>query len=130
MGGPQYADDFLAHYGIKGMRWGKRSRSAESSSSSSKEAPSTSSDHEKASELKTKKISSMSNAELKALNNRMQLEKTYSELMSTPNAQVSTSKGMKYVKDAVAVAGTVRQVYDLYNSPMVKDIKNLINQAK
>jgi hypothetical protein len=65
-------DDILAHFGVKGMKWGKRSS-----------APS-SADAEKATAIKVKakksKTESLSNAELQAAINRMQLEQNFKRL--------------------------------------------------
>lgn len=84
-------DNFLAHYGVKGMKWGKRraERQAERESTQSK-------DHKKVSGLKKKRVDEMSNAELEALNKRMNLEQQYSRL--NPK---KTSAGSKFAQDIV-----------------------------
>lgn len=71
-------DDFLAHYGVKGMKWGVR-RKRGSNGLVSTEA-------ERASQLleKVKKeggVQSLSNKELGDLNKRLQLERQYSQLI-------------------------------------------------
>jgi hypothetical protein len=57
----------LTHFGVMGMRWGRRKSSS-------------SSDHLTVSRIKKKKVHEMSNEELKVLTSRMQLEKQYKDL--------------------------------------------------
>lgn len=66
-------DNQLTHYGIKGMKWGVRRRRKSTPSSPS-------ADYTKAKQIKKKRISEMSNDELKALTQRLQLEKQYRDL--------------------------------------------------
>jgi hypothetical protein len=80
----------VVHYGTKGMKWGvrkKRSRSSESS---------------EASTLRKKKGFQLTNDELKTVNARLSLEKSYSDLNPS-----STKKAQKAV---VALAGTLAAV--------------------
>lgn len=82
----------LYHYGVLGMKWGRRKGSASSSSTRS----SKSEDHVRAKALKKKKLSQLSNAELKELNNRMQLESQYKNLKKQ-----NISTGRKFVQDVI-----------------------------
>lgn len=69
----------LQHHGILGQKWGVRrteSQLARTGKSSIKE----SSDYKKAAELKKKPISSLSNDELRILNNRLQAETQYKNI--------------------------------------------------
>lgn len=86
----------LYHYGVLGMRWGRRKGSASSGSTKS----SKSEDHVRAKALKKKKLSQLSNAELKELNNRMQLESQYKNLK-----RQNISAGQKFVKDVAYESG-------------------------
>lgn len=62
---------YLKHWGVLGMKWGvRRNRSTGSESQ----------DHITTRAIKKKKISEMSNEELKQLTTRLQLEKQYSDL--------------------------------------------------
>lgn len=80
----------IKHYGTKGMRWGvrtKRSRSSESKESST---------------LRKKKGFQLSNDELKKVNARLSLEKSYSDLNPS-----STKKAQKAV---IGLAGTLAAI--------------------
>lgn len=107
--------DILAHYGIKGMRWGVRRVNPSGKSSKKEEA---SEDHKRSREQKAHPVSSMSNKELKDLNNRLQLEKTYKEL--TGKNQSVIKRGMKPAKEILEVGTTMAAMYTLYNSPAGK----------
>lgn len=73
--GEDLVSDFLAHYGVLGMKWGKRKNS--DGSTGKKPA---SSDHIETREIKKKPVSEMSNAELQKIVTRMNLEMQYSKL--------------------------------------------------
>lgn len=72
-------DGTLQHHGILGQKWGVRRTDAQlgrANRTSEKE----SSDYKKVSELKKKSVSSLSNEELRILNNRLQAETQYKNL--------------------------------------------------
>ena len=78
-------DEILAHYGVKGMRWGVRTKSGSDSSTAAPKKPKTySSDADKASALgkqaKKQGAQSLSNDEMSLLIRRMQLDSQYSQL--------------------------------------------------
>lgn len=100
----------LSHAGIKGMRWGvRRYRNKDGSltPAGKKRYNSMSEDARTASDLKKKKPSEMSNAELKKLNERVRLEQEYSRL--NPN---TVQKGWKVVAATAGVMGTALAVYN------------------
>lgn len=107
--GLDLASNFLAHYGVKGMRWGKR-KSAPDDEPASK-------DHEKSRELIKRSTKSLSNEEIQTINTRLQLERSYGELASQKSV---IQKGNKKAKDYLAVANTAQSIYTFANSPMVK----------
>lgn len=76
-------EEFLAHYGVKGMRWGVRR--------GSKEAPS--SDAARATELRTRakqsKVKALSNKELQEAINRMNLEQQFKRLSTNERPVVT-----------------------------------------
>lgn len=72
----------LEHYGILGMRWGKRKASGSGGSSSGRTAAqkTISKDQAKLIELKKKKLSEMTDDDLRFLNNRLQMQAQYKKL--------------------------------------------------
>ncbi len=81
-------EDFLAHYGVKGMRWGVRK--SEPSASSPRSVPRLSSSHDAAVAARLQSrvnragsTRTLSNAELKQLVTRLNLESQYSNLSRT-----------------------------------------------
>lgn len=118
----------LKHYGIPGMRWGVRrdvGRNGRvvkrgSAGGAPKASRSESSDYKSTKKLRAKDLRQMSNAEIQELNRRLQLEKSYNELMK----QKSTiNKGQKAVKDTLAVVGTVNEGVKAWNSPAGKYVR-------
>lgn len=73
-------NDELQHWGIKGMRWGVRRYQNKDGSLTSAGRKRQMSDDAKATRvLKKKKLSELSNAELRKLNERQSLERTYKQ---------------------------------------------------
>lgn len=70
-------DDFLAHFGVKGMKWGARRSSNMTKEKPSKDAQTALDIRARAKRSKTK---SLSNAELQAAINRMNLEQQFKRL--------------------------------------------------
>jgi hypothetical protein len=77
----------IAHYGTKGMQWGVRKKRSRSSDSKS------------AAKLRRKKGFQLTNDELKKVNARLSLEKTYSQL--------NPSSGAKAKKVIASMAGSM-----------------------
>lgn len=115
----------LAHYGVRGMRWGVRRNADGTTSRTGKRIKSE--DHKEAEGLKKKRVSEMSNQELRRLNERMQLEQNYKQLMAKEGTTIS--KGQRYVKDALSVAKTGQEIYNLANSPAGKAVREVIEQS-
>lgn len=95
----------LCHWGIKGMKWGVRryqNKDGSLTPAGRKRQKNWSEDAKAVSSLRNKKINEMSNAELRKLNERVQLENQYRSL--NPSA---VKKGMKFVAGAVAITGTI-----------------------
>lgn len=72
-------DDVLEHFGVKGMKWGVR-KSKSSDSSGTKTS------------TERKKISDMSDTELRASLNRMQMEKQYKDMTKGPPTRAEAGK--------------------------------------
>jgi len=103
----------LKHYGKKGMKWGViRERGANGRVTSKV----VSEDHAKSRQLKAKPRSQMSNAELEALNKRLQLEKTNNELQSRTALQ-KIKTGTSIAATILAVGGTANAAVNFVRSP-------------
>lgn len=92
----------LYHFGIPGMRWGRRKgRSATPHGNSAHtkvdKINNNSEDHDKKMDLKKKKLSEMSNADLKAFTTRLQLEKQYKDL-----TKAEISPGRKWLSEVIS----------------------------
>ena len=109
---------YLEHFGVKGMRWGVRKQPETVSTGVSKKT--TSSDAALANKITAKAqksgISSLSNAELLALSQRLQLERQYSSLTALP----ATKSGMGKVNDVIKVVNAVNNVIKITQSPVGK----------
>lgn len=82
----------LYHYGVLGMRWGVRRKSARQSSEDSSNVKN----------IRKKRVDEMSNKELIEANNRIQLERQYKSLTG--------GKAKRAVKAFVGTAGTITAV--------------------
>ena len=99
----------LYHFGVKGMKWGVR-KSRSSSGSSKKKRSKTdgwSDDAKEAYRINKKKVNQMSNAELKKLNERRNLERNYHQL--NPNA---VKRGIAVAATTAAALGTMTALYN------------------
>lgn len=74
----EFADDFLRHYGVKGMKWGSRRKSKNSVETSKREDP----------------VKKMSDDQLRRKINRIQMERQYRQLTAPQK-----SAGQKMVQD-------------------------------
>jgi hypothetical protein len=82
-------EQLIEHYGVKGMRWGVR-----------RKRPKSSADSSSVSRLLKKKPRQLSDAELKKINNRLNLERQFSSLNPS-----KTAKGKKFVSSILSNAG-------------------------
>lgn len=111
-------DDILAHYGVKGMKWGVTTKSStpKMKSSDAKLA-------EKASAKARKSgVRSLTNKELQALNQRLNLEQNYSNLTKNDSNIATVRKGHSAVKEILSVGTTVTTAYALATSPVGKAV--------
>ncbi|QFG13616.1 hypothetical protein PBI_SHEPARD_6 [Arthrobacter phage Shepard] len=112
------ADAFLEHYGIKGMRWGKRKASVETAKADD-DAPTAkpSADAQAVSTYKSKVASggvdALSTKELQQLVNRQNLEQQYAKLNPEP-----ISAGQKFMTETLPtvlnVAKTGHEAYRVF----------------
>lgn len=114
--GIEVDEDSFEHYGKKGMHWG-----VVNGQGTARAQKSVSADHQKSRELKAKKRSEMSNAELKQVNERLQLEKTNNELQSRTALQ-KIKTGTQIAGTILAVGATITSAYNFVNSPAGKKI--------
>lgn len=98
---------FLDHHGIKGMKWGIRNKERSGRPASG--------DSKKASELRKKPLSSLTNNQLQTLNTRMNLEQNYKR-MNPKFHQV----GKKRAEEILGTIGIGVTAYSIYHSPAGK----------
>jgi hypothetical protein len=97
----------LEHHGIKGMHWGvRRDRSSRGGPSS---------DFKRTSHLRGKPAHSLTNKQLKSLNERMNLEQNYSRLNPS-----SIKRGLSIASAIIGTATMAVNAYNLFNSPAGK----------
>ena len=121
-----YSNGELYHYGVLGMKWGVRRAQKRSSRIERKGArKGWSEDTIDVSKIRAKKVKQMSNAELRKLNERNQLEVTNRDLKRKQN------RGQRAVDTFVKTAGTVAAVagaaaiYQKYGRKILDKIGNI-----
>ena len=119
-------NNYLEHYGIKGQKWGVRRFQKKDGSLTPNGKKRYSDDYEKVQTIRKKKVSQMSNQELKDANYRLNLEKQYSDLTR------KKSRGKEAVKTFIAVAGTIAAAEGAYNTykRVGKAVLNKIGNVK
>lgn len=99
-------DQFLEHHGVKGQKWGIRNKS---------KARPESKDHASTKHLRRKPVHSLSNEEIKKVNERLNLEQNYSRLNPS-----RISAGKKTVAGIIGSATLAVSAYNLATSPAGK----------
>lgn len=118
--------DYLMHYGVLGMKWGRRkSLSSVIKSKNRKRIDSYSSDYQETRKMRRKPSKKLSNAELKKLNERMRLEQEYNRLSTS-----QVNRGYEVAKKTIAIAGAIGGLYAVSQSDYTKVGKALLDKAK
>ena len=106
------ADYELYHWGVKGMKWGvRRYQNKDGSLTPAGRKRRREEPHEDYKKVHdSKKVSQMSDSELRARNNRLQMESQYKQITK------KTSIGAKAVKTFIATAGTIVALEGAYKT--------------
>ena len=117
-------EEVLEHFGIPGMKWGHRKGiSINLHERRQKKINNQSDEYKQSRELKSKSYKTLSNKELKALNERMQLERSLRDLKSS-----DYQKGLDAVKTLTAVGTTVASLYALSTTPLGQAVKTALTR--
>lgn len=127
-------DDFLEHYGVPGMKWGKRKSvptkvqvNARAGRKVKVKGGTGQKPHDDAiraavagQKVKKSSLDSLSNKELKDLVNRMNLEKQFHQLSTEVKPASKVQKGHNAVKGILAAGATVNAAIAFATSPAGK----------
>ena len=104
--------NYIYHHGIKGQKWGIRRFQNKNGSltpaGKKRYSKSVSDDYKKAHSGKS--VKSMSDAELRTINNRLQMERQYAQLTR------KTARGKKIVQTLISTAGTLAAIEGAYKN--------------
>lgn len=129
-------NDYLKHHGIKGMKWGVRRTEAQLARVRGKaKKENWSEDARTVGEIRTKNVKQMSNAEIRKVNERMDLERRYSQLnpgvIKKGSMKVAAATGvmattLAFYSNADRVVKTgqtvVKKVIDVAGNAVINDI--------
>lgn len=121
-----YKDGELMHYGIPGMRWGvRRAQRREARIERKGARKGWSNDTIDVSKIRAKKVKQMSNAELKKLNERNQLEVTNRDLKRKQNRGERAVQGFIKTAGTVAAVAGAAAIYKKYGTAILDNIGSL-----
>ena len=108
-------DDFLQHYGVLGMKWGKRK--ARSTISSNKKPKSTTITKPKQTPKPKSKPTQrqLSDAELRAVVNRMRLEREYADLTYRASSRSKVESVVRTIGTVAALTTSAVKIYENLN---------------
>ena len=108
-------DDFLQHYGVLGMKWGHRkARSNVSSNKKPKSTKNTTTSKPKPKPKQTQR--ELSDEELRAVINRMRLEREYADLQYRASSRAKVENVVKTVGTAALLTTSVVKIYNNLNT--------------
>jgi hypothetical protein len=107
-------NEFVEHHGIKGMHWGIRNPESRVRLAR-RNKPKPSSDFKKSAPHRGKPAHTLTNKQLKAVNERMNLEQNYRRMNPS-----TMKKGSMAVGAIIGAATTATTIYNMYNSPAGK----------
>lgn len=114
--------DELKHYGVLGMKWGRRRPVGKDGLV--KGSPK-SDDYNESRKLKPRKQSTLSNSELRRINERLRLERENSQLQSR-GAINKIKTGTAIAGTILAVGTTINTAYTFSQTPAGQNIKKMI----
>ena len=108
-------DDFLQHYGVLGMKWGRRK--ARSNASSNKKPKSTAITKPKQTPKPKSKPTKrrLTDAELRAVVNRMRLEREYADLQYRASSRSKVESVVKTIGTVAALTTSAIKIYENLN---------------
>ena len=104
-------DEFLEHYGVRGMHWGITTK---------KKTQPHSHDSKKVRNLRKRPAHNLSNQELQTVNTRMKLEAQFNQ--HNPSAH---EQGKRMAKEILGTAALLGGFYELSRTPMAKHLMSL-----
>lgn len=118
-------DEFLEHFGILGMKWGRTKGGSSSGTSTSSTEPKEdkrSADYKQKQMLRKKKPSEMTNKEIQELTTRLQLERSYKELTKT-----DVSPGKKFIKNLLLGAAKQQTTAKFINAHSTEGMGEMVS---
>ena len=107
-------DDFLKHYGVLGMKWGKRK--ARSTVSSNNKSKSTAITKPKQTPKPKPTQRELSDEELRAVINRMRLEREYADLTYRASSRSKVESVVRTIGTVAALTTSAVKIYNNLNT--------------
>ena len=115
-------DDFLQHYGVLGMKWGRRkARNKASSNKKPKSTKNTTTSKPKPKPTRRE----LSDEELRAVINRMRLEREYADLQYRASSRAKVENVVKAMGTAALLTTSVVKIYNNMNT-ICKVVKAIV----
>ena len=109
-------DDFLKHYGVLGMKWGKRkARSTVSSNKKPKSTKNTTTSKPKPKPKHKPTQRELSDEELRAVINRMRLEREYADLQYRSSSRAKVESVVRTIGTVATLTTSAIKIYENLN---------------